>query len=66
MITGSHYPKTDNGLLVIGPRGDHLDSKWAIFVSVLANAEYVALCWQYTKVIFMTERISGIIISTRS
>lgn len=38
MITASHNPQHDNGVKLIDPQGEMLDSSWEILATELANA----------------------------
>ncbi|XP_022182526.1 phosphoacetylglucosamine mutase [Myzus persicae] len=38
MITASHNPQDDNGIKLIDPQGEMLDSSWEVYATELANA----------------------------
>lgn len=38
MITASHNPQDDNGIKLIDPLGEMLDSSWEVYATKLANA----------------------------
>ena len=41
MITASHNPECDNGVKLIDPRGEMLDSAWEVYANNLSALEYV-------------------------
>ncbi|EGO04561.1 hypothetical protein SERLA73DRAFT_173856 [Serpula lacrymans var. lacrymans S7.3] len=38
MVTASHNPETDNGVKMVDPRGEMLDSSWEVYATTLANS----------------------------
>ncbi|KAJ7125626.1 phosphoacetylglucosamine mutase [Mycena crocata] len=39
MVTASHNPEQDNGVKLVDPRGEMLDSSWEIHATTLSNAQ---------------------------
>ncbi|XP_072528813.1 phosphoacetylglucosamine mutase [Salminus brasiliensis] len=44
MVTASHNPEEDNGVKLIDPMGEMVNSDWEGYATQLANAEQEALC----------------------
>ena len=43
MITASHNPEEDNGVKIIEPLGNMLESSWEQLATKIANVPYVVL-----------------------
>ena len=41
MVTASHNPEQDNGVKLIDPRGEMLESTWEHYANKLSSMEYV-------------------------
>ncbi|KAJ7783739.1 phosphoacetylglucosamine mutase [Mycena maculata] len=39
MVTASHNPEQDNGVKLVDPRGEMLDTSWEIYATALSNAQ---------------------------
>ena len=44
MITASHNPEEDNGVKLIDPDGEMLESSWENYATMLADVRYKE-CW---------------------
>lgn len=52
MITASHNPKDDNGVKLIDPHGEMLDSSWEGLATKLSNASNVHdLCLMFVNIV---------------
>uniref|UniRef100_T1IIS7 phosphoacetylglucosamine mutase n=1 Tax=Strigamia maritima TaxID=126957 RepID=T1IIS7_STRMM len=54
MITASHNPEDDNGVKLVDPMGDMLESAWEILATHVVNAEDVDLVRTLNHIIFST------------
>ncbi|KAJ6509491.1 phosphoacetylglucosamine mutase [Mycena vitilis] len=39
MVTASHNPEQDNGVKLVDPRGEMLDTSWEVYATALSNAQ---------------------------